>query len=44
MPPAVGFPQKKVFERELGFASRKRASARWARYLKTTRPRKQAGP
>jgi hypothetical protein len=32
MPPAVGFPQKKVFEDELGFAGRKWSSARWARY------------
>ena len=32
MPPAVGFPQKKVFEHELRLASGKRASARWARY------------
>ena len=33
MPPAVGFPQKKVFEFELQLARGKRASARWARYL-----------
>jgi hypothetical protein len=32
-PPAVGFLQKKVFERELRLARGKRASARWARYL-----------
>jgi hypothetical protein len=32
MPPAVGFPQKKVFEHELRFARRKRTHARWARY------------
>jgi hypothetical protein len=32
VPPAVGFPQKKVFEDELGFAGRKWSSARWARY------------
>ena len=33
-PPAVGFPQKKVFEHELRFARGKRSSARWARYLR----------
>ena len=32
MPPAVGFPQKKVFECELRLAKGKRSSARWARY------------
>ena len=32
MPSAIGFPQKKVFERELSFARRKRTRARWARY------------
>jgi hypothetical protein len=32
MPPAIGFPQMKVFEHELGFAGRKRSSACWARY------------
>ena len=32
MPSAVGFSQEKVFEHELGFAGRKRSSARWARY------------
>jgi hypothetical protein len=31
-PPAVGFPQKKVFEHELRFVRGKRSSARWARY------------
>ena len=31
-PPAVGFPQKKIFEDELRFARLKRSSARWARY------------
>ena len=32
MPPAVGFPQKKVFEHELRFSGGKRSSARRARY------------
>jgi len=34
MPPAVGFPQKKVFEHELRFAGGKRSSARWTPYLR----------
>ena len=34
MPPAVGFPQKKVFEHILRFAGGKRSSARWTPYLR----------
>ena len=33
-PPAVGFPQKKVFEHKLRVAGGKRSSARWTPYLR----------
>ena len=33
-PPAVGFPQKKVFEHKLRFAGGKRSSAVWTPYLR----------